>query len=226
MKRPNKEHKASSIIFYRTLIGLSNRMIQYVVPLFIVFLDWSSLHYGLLFSVSGYLASGVIVGLGYITDVRKRKITMIIGLGAASVSLVLFYISTFSNLIGWMIAAFSLFGISRSLAQISLTTLLADITPSKKEKTRFFSYMQFFWNMSGVVTPLLGGAYLTLFIKFRTHKVHFSSFYESKMKFLLFSADGTAYSSLILIVAIFLLITMILRPLLCLRNLIISFSKQ
>ncbi len=204
--------KVNSIIFFRVLIGFSNRMVRYVVPLFVIFLSWDSFSYGLLFSVSGYLATGVVLGLGYITDVRKRKYTMIAGIGLASVSMFLFYISSFTEIKGWMIAAYSLFGVSGSLAQISLTTLLADVSPSKKDKTKFFSIMAFFWNLTGVFTPLIGGAFLTLFsIKYPIFQSYLNSpttlFVEHSPLYLQLRSG---YMFLILGVAIFLLITMLL----------------
>ncbi len=205
-------NKVNSIIFFRVLIGFSNRMVRYVVPLFVIFLSWDSFSYGLLFSVSGYLATGVVLGLGYITDVRKRKYTMIAGIGLASLSMFLFYISSFTEIKGWMIAAYSLFGVSGSLAQISLTTLLADISPSKKDKTKFFSIMAFFWNLTGVFTPLLGGAFLTIFIsKLPIYQSYLNSpltiFVERS---LLYYQLRNGYMLLILIVAIFLFVTMLL----------------
>ena len=205
-----KNNKAFSIIFYRTLIGLSNRLTQYFIPLFIIFLDWNDFYYGLIFAVAGYLASGLIIGLGYITDVKKRKYTMIAGLGAAGISMFLFYASSFTELKGWMIAAYSLFGVSRSLTQISLTTLLADVTPSKDEKTRFFGFMHFFWNLAGVIAPLLGGAYLTIYANFRTHRASFGSFNDSTFSDLHFLADKSPYMNIILFIAIFLIVTMFL----------------
>ncbi|MHA1398114.1 MAG: MFS transporter, partial [Candidatus Heimdallarchaeaceae archaeon] len=180
----------NSIIFFRTLIGFSNGMVRYIVPLFLIFLNWNEFYYGLIYSVSGYLTTGVIIGLGYITDVRKRKYTMIIGIGLSSLSMLLFYLSSFSEIKGWMIAAYSLFGISGSLAQLSLTTLLADVTPTKKEKTRSFGYMAFFWNLSGVIAPLVGGGFLTIYRHFRPEK--------------------ESYMILILLVSIFQMLTMFL----------------
>jgi len=161
-----------------------------MMPLFLIFLDWNEYMYALLFSVAGYLATGAIIGLGYITDVKKRKYTMIIGIGISSLSMVLFYIASNYEIKGWMIAAYSLFGVSGQLVQLSLTTLMADITSTKKEKTRFFGYMAFFWNMTGVVAPLLGGAFLILFNRFQSSK--------------------QSYQTLLLFVAAFLFITMLL----------------
>ena len=203
-------NKVNSIIFFRVLIGFSNRMVRYVIPLFVIFLDWDSFSYGLLFSVSGYLATGVVLGLGYVTDVRKRKYTMIIGIGLASLSIFLFYFTSFSEVKGWMITAYSLFGISGSLVQISLTTLVADLSPSKKDKTKFFSFMAFFWNLTGVVTPLLGGALLAIFSsKLPIYQSYLNSpntiFIERSLLYLQLKSS---YMTLILIVAIFLLITM------------------
>ncbi len=187
-------------------------MIRYVIPLFIIFLDWDNFYYGLIFSVSGYLATGVIFGLGYITDVKKRKYTMIVGLGMASLSMFLFYLSSFSEIKGWMIAAYSLFGVSGSLAQISLTTLLADVTPTKGEKTRSFSLMAFFWNIAGVVAPLLGGFFLTLFSQKQPVYLRFvhqpNNLFQFSNSFYLQLKSG--YMLLILMIAIFLLITMLL----------------
>lgn len=206
----NKNNKAYSIIFYRTLIGLSNRLTQYFVPLFIIFLNWNDFYYGLIFAVAGYLASGLIIGLGYITDVKKRKYTMIAGLGAAGISMFLFYAASFTDMKVWMIAAYSLFGVSRSLTQISLTTLLADVTPSKEEKTKFFSLMHFFWNMAGVVAPLLGGAYLTIYASFRTHYGSFTAFNGGNFSDFHLIADKSPYLNIILFIAIFLIVTMFL----------------
>lgn len=186
----NKNQKAMPIIFFRTLVGFNTRLIRYLVPLFLIFLEWNEYLYGLLFSVAGYLATGVIIGLGYITDVKKRKYTLIAGIGISAVSMLLFYFSSISEIKGWMIAAYSLFGVSGQLAQISLTTLMADITPTKKEKTKFFGYMAFFWNVAGVIAPLLGGAFLTVFNLFQSQK--------------------QSYMSLMLFVSVFLFITMLL----------------
>ncbi len=206
----DENKQAYSIIFYRTLIGLSNRLTQYVIPLFIIFLNWNDFYYGLIFAVAGYLASGLIIGLGYITDVRKRKYTMIVGLGAAGISMFLFYATSFTDLKGWMIAAYSLFGVSRSLTQISLTTLLADITPSKEEKTRFFSFMHFFWNMAGVIAPLLGGVYLSIYANYRTHQGVFTPFQGGEFSYFHLIADKGPYMNMILFIAIFLIVTMFL----------------
>jgi MFS family permease len=167
--------KAAPIIFFRTLVGFNTRTIRFLVPLFLIFLEWNEYFYGLIFSVAGYLATGVIIGLGYITDVRKRKYTLIAGIGVSSLSMLLFYFASISEVKGWMIAAYSLFGVSGQLAQISLTTLMADVTPTKREKTRFFGYMAFFWNMAGVIAPLLGGAFLTLFNLFQSQKQSYLS---------------------------------------------------
>ncbi len=206
----SKNSKAFSIIFYRTLIGLSNRLTQYFIPLFIIFLNWNDFYYGLIFAVAGYIASGMIIGLGYITDVRKRKYTMIAGLGAAGISMFLFYASSFTDMKGWMIAAYSLFGVSRSLTQISLTTLLADVTPSKEEKTKFFGYMHFFWNLAGVAAPLMGGAYLTIYANYRTHYGSFTSFNGGNFSDFHLIADKSTYMNMILFIAIFLIVTMFL----------------
>jgi len=210
MSNRGKNNKAYSIIFYRTLIGLSNRLTQYFVPLFIIFLNWSDFYYGLIFAVSGYLASGLIIGLGYITDVKKRKYTMIAGLGAAGLSMFLFYATSFTDLKAWMITAYSLFGVSRSLTQISLTTLLADITSTKEEKTRFFSFMHFFWNLAGVIAPLLGGVYLTIYANFRTHYANFVYLNGSNIGYFNLIADKSPYMNIILFIAIFLIVTMFL----------------
>ena len=104
--------KAVPIILFRSLIGLNTRLIRYLIPLFLIFLNWNEYMYGLLFSVAGYLTTGIIIGLGYITDVRKRKYTMIIRIGVSAISLVLFYFASLSEIKWWMIAAYSLFGIS------------------------------------------------------------------------------------------------------------------
>ncbi len=182
--------KAVPIILFRSLIGFNTRIIRYLVPLFLIFLSWNEYMYGLLFSVAGYLTTGAIIGLGYITDVKKRKYTMIIGIGVSAISLVLFYFAGLSEIRWWMIASYSLFGISGQLAQLSLTTLMADITSTKKEKTKLFSYMAFFWNFMGVIAPLVGGGILALFNLFQTQK--------------------SSYLSLLLFVAAFLFITMLL----------------
>ncbi|MHA1202968.1 MAG: MFS transporter, partial [Candidatus Heimdallarchaeaceae archaeon] len=206
----NKNNKAYSIIFYRTLIGLSNRLTQYIIPIFIIFLNWNDFYYGLILAVAGYLASGLIIGVGYITDVKKRKYTMIAGLGAAGLSMFLFYGASFTEVKGLMIAAYSLFGVSRSMTQISLTTLLADVTPSKEEKTKFFGFMHFFWNMAGVVAPLIGGAYLTIYANYRTHYGSFSAFNGGSFSAFHLIADKSPYMNIILFIAIFLIITMFL----------------
>lgn len=185
-----KNQKAVPIILFRTLVGFNTRLIRYLVPLFLIFLSWNEYFYGLLFSVAGYLATGVIIGLGYITDVKKRKYTLIAGIGISALAMLLFYFASMSEIKGWMIAAYSLFGVSGQLAQISLTTLMADVTPTKKEKTRFFGYMAFFWNVAGVVAPLLGGVFLTLFNLFQSQK--------------------QSYMSLMLFVSVFLFLTMLL----------------
>ncbi|NPD88964.1 MAG: MFS transporter [Asgard group archaeon] len=185
-----KNQKVVPIILFRTLVGFNTRLIRYLVPLFLIFLEWNEYFYGLLFSVAGYLATGVIIGLGYITDVKKRKYTLIVGIGISALSMLLFYFSSVSEIKGWMIAAYSLFGVSGQLAQISLTTLMADVTPTKKEKTRFFGYMAFFWNVAGVIAPLLGGAFLTVFNLFQSQK--------------------QSYMSLMLFVSAFLFLTMLL----------------
>ncbi len=160
------------------------------MPLFLIFLDWNEYFYGMLFSVAGYLATGTIIGLGYITDVKKRKYTMIVGIGISAISMLLFYFAGMSEIKWWMIAAYALFGVSGQLVQISLTTLLADVTPTKKEKTKFFGFMAFFWNMTGVIAPLLGGGLLILFNVFQSQK--------------------SSYLTLVLVVAVFLFITMLL----------------
>ncbi|MHA1685619.1 MAG: MFS transporter [Candidatus Heimdallarchaeaceae archaeon] len=178
------------IIAIRTLIGLNRRLIRYSMPLFLIFLNWNEFYYGLLFSVAGYLATGAIIGLGYITDLQKRKYTMIIGICFSAISLELFSIASIFENKGLMIATYSLFGISGSLVQLALTTLLADITPSKQEKTKNFGFLAFFFNLTGVIAPLIGGGYLALYSKFHPQK--------------------EAYISLFLIVALILALSVIL----------------
>ena len=41
--------------------------------------------------------------------------------------------------------------------------IIEGLNSTKREKTRFFGYMAFFWNLAGVIAPLLGGVFLTLF---------------------------------------------------------------
>lgn len=142
--------QAVPIILFRSLIGFNTRLIRYLVPLFLIFLSWNEYMYGLLFSVAGYLTTGVIIGLGYITDIKKRKYTMIIGIGVSAVSMLLFYFASLSEIKGWMIAAYSLFGISGQLAQLSLTTLMADVTSTKKKLNSLVT-----WHFFGILWVFL-----------------------------------------------------------------------
>lgn len=165
------------IFAVRTLVGLNTRLIRYAMPLFLIFLSWNEFYYGLLFSVAGYFATGAIVGLGYITDLKKRKYVMIAGIIASTLSLILFSsVAVFEDKI-LMIATYSLFGVSGSLVQLALSTLLADITPSKREKTKNFGFFAFFHNMTGVIAPLLGGGYLALYSSFRPQKEAYLSLF-------------------------------------------------
>ncbi len=162
----DKEH-LKSIIFFRIMVDFTSRLLSYMLPLMLIYMGWNELWYGLIYSVAGYASTATVFFLGYITDIRKRRNTLIAGIGLSVLSMAGFYFSTISELKIWMIGTYAFFGLAGSLTEMSLNTLLADISHSKDKKIQSFSLLEFFRNIGGVLAPLIGGIFLTVYTKFR-----------------------------------------------------------
>ena len=121
------------------------------VPFSVDILGIDNIQYGLIQSIGGYAAMGIVFFLGMIVDVQFKKITMMIGIVSAIASAMLF---PRVNVYWLSVLFYCMFTIGVLLMMISTNTFIANETKKGAQRTTGFSYNMIFRGIASAIAPI------------------------------------------------------------------------
>ncbi|RLI69416.1 hypothetical protein DRO91_07800 [Candidatus Heimdallarchaeota archaeon] len=121
------------------------------IPFSYDILGLSSAQYGLIQSIGGFAAMGVVFLLGIIVDIQFKKVTMIIGIISSLLSALLF---PRVRLYGLSIFFWCLFSIGQLLMMISTNAFIANETKKGEQRTAGFSWNMIARGLASIIAPI------------------------------------------------------------------------
>ncbi|NHJ85322.1 MAG: MFS transporter [Asgard group archaeon] len=115
-------------------------------------MEWSDTEYGLILSIGGYAAMGIVFLLGIIVDIQFKRTTMIIGVILTIISAVVF---TRMSIFALSILFYSLYAIGQQLMMISTNTFIANETKRGEHRTFGFTGNQASRGIANSLAPII-----------------------------------------------------------------------
>jgi len=123
-----------------------------LVPFSANILELTVDQYGLIQSVGGYAAMGVVFLLGILVDIQFKKITMALGIICSIISAVLFPLIT--GIYGLSVFFFCFFTVGQLMMMISTNTFIANETKRGSERTSGFSSNMIARGIASIIAPI------------------------------------------------------------------------
>jgi MFS family permease len=139
------------LILLSGLAGLLNGTQQFLIPIALIYYQWSLLSYTTVFAFQA-LAMGVpFLFAGFYSDLKGRRETIAIGFICYTVGMILFIQFIASNFLTWIIVAQMLSTFSFSISRLGISTLIADITGEGQDRTSVLGDAAAFRNLFGFI---------------------------------------------------------------------------
>ncbi|MCE7734985.1 MAG: MFS transporter [Candidatus Heimdallarchaeota archaeon] len=153
------------IILVTGFIGFLQGVQRFLIGYALVYYEWDLTEFGLVYIFSALAMTIPMIVSGIFTDIKGRKQTIIVSFFLSSIGSISLMISISGTVLFYIIISQVLATISFGIAQVGLTSIMADETTEGFHRTNIFGKQATVKNLASFLGPIMMGVYLDQIIK-------------------------------------------------------------
>lgn len=156
------------IIMVTGFIGFLQGVQRFLIGYSLVYYDWDLAEFGLVYIFSALAMTIPMIVSGIFTDIKGRKQTIIVSFFLSTLGSLSLMITISGSVLIYIIFSQILATISFGIAQVGLTSIMADETTEGFHRTNVFGKQATAKNLASFLGPILMGVYLDQIIRITT----------------------------------------------------------